>query len=240
MKKSLLNLFLFASILHQVNAQRHVNIYAGYSFINPQNWNRTIEAYNFSRPWLNNSLPQIRTAKTWGFGTSGVIGKGFFLSPEFSFTRYQLSAINTPVSLAIDIKWMRGAMYLDMYPREFQLDSVTYTIRPFFRVGGGASCLLPRVRINNEFVNVDDETYKPIIWSYQLSAGVGCRIALTKRIDIAPVVLYNFMPNVNLEDFSYALNGTKLPNLKDDERLNNFIFFMSLSVRLKNDNIFEN
>ena len=180
MKKTLLNLFLFAGILYQVNAQRHVNIYAGYSFINPQNWNRTIEAYNFSRPWLSNSIPQIRAAKSWGFGTSGVIGKGFFLSPEFSYSRYSSSSENPPVSVAIEVKWLRGSMYLDVYPREFQLDSVTYTIRPFFRVGGGASCLLPRVRINNELVNVDDETYKPIIWSYQLSAGVGCRIALTK------------------------------------------------------------
>lgn len=235
MKKSLLYLFLFASILHQVNAQRHINLYAGLSYINPTNWNRTIDAYNFSRPWLNNSIPQIRSAKTWGFGTSGVIGKGFFLSPEFSFTRYQLSAINTPVSLAIDIKWMRGAMYLDMYPREFQLDSVTYTIRPFFRIGGGASCLLPRVRINNVLVNVDDETYKPIIWSYQLSVGVGCRIALTKRFDLSPVFMYHFSPNIFLEDFSYALHGTQVPDLNDRQKISNLMAMISLSFRLTND-----
>ena len=99
MKRSLLNLFLFASILHQVHAQRHITVYAGYSFINPKNWNRTIDAYNFARPWLKNSIPQIRYAKTWGGGTSGVIGKGFFLSPEFSYSRYSSSSENPPVSL---------------------------------------------------------------------------------------------------------------------------------------------
>jgi hypothetical protein len=126
-------------------------------------------------------------------------------------------------------------MYLDVYPREFQLDSVTYTIRPFVRIGGGASCLLPRVRINNELVNVDDETYKPIIWSYQLSAGVGCRIALTKRIDVSPVVLYHFMPNVNLEDFSYVLHGTQVPDLNDKQKISNLMAMISLSFRLTND-----
>lgn len=232
MKKTLLLFILSIFIGTTISAQRHINIYAGYSFINPQNWNRTIEAYNFSRPWLSNPIPQIRTAKTWGFGTSGVIGKGFFLSPEFSYSRYTSSSENPPVSVAIDIKWFRGSMYLDMYPREFKLDTVAFTIRPFIRIGGGASSLLPQVITNNVFVNVDYETYKPIVWSYQLSAGLGCRIALTKRIDLSPVILYNYMPNVNLEDFSYALHGTQVPNLKDDESLKNFIFFLSLSFRM--------
>ena len=240
MIKTLLQIVLLICIGITTSAQRHINIYAGYSIIHPENWNRTIETYNFSRPWLSNTLPLIRTAKTWGFGSSGVIGKGFFLSPEFSYSRYSSSSENLPVSIAIDLKWLRGSMYLDMYPREFKLDSVAYIIRPFFRIGGGASCLLPRIRINNELVNVDDEAYKPIIWSYQLSTGIGCRIALSKRIDITPVILYNYMPNVNMEDFSYALNGNQVPNLIDDERLNNLFFLMSLSVRLKNDNIFEN
>ncbi len=235
MKKSLLNLFLFASILHQLNAQRHITVYAGYSFINPQNWNRTIDAYNFSRPWLKNPIPQIRTAKTWGFGTSGVIGKGFFLSPEFSYSRYSSSSENPPVSVAFDVKWFRGSIFLDIYPREFKLDTVAYTIRPFFRIGGGASCLLPRVRINNELVNVDDETYKPIIWSYQLSAGVGCRIALTKRIDIVHVFIYNFTPNVNFKNFSYALHGTQVLDLDDNQKISNLMAMISLSFRLTND-----
>ena len=240
MKKTLLLVILSICIGPTISAQRHINIYAGYSILHPQNWNRTIAAYNFSRPWLINSIPEIRTAKTWGFGTSGVIGKGFFLSPEFSYSRYSSSSENPPVSVAIDLKWMRGSMYLDIYPREFKLDSVAYIIRPFFRIGGGASCLLPRIEMNNVLVEMDNETYKPIIWSYQLSAGIGCRIALSKRIDITPVILYNFMPYVNLEDFSYALNGNQVPSLKDDERLSNLFFLMSLSVRLKNDNIFEN
>lgn len=235
MKKTLLLFILFVSITQTISAQRHITIYAGYSLINPTNWNRTIDAFNFSRPWLSNSIPQIRTAKTWGFGTSGVIGRGFFLSPEFSYSRYTSSSENPPVSVAIDLKWIRGSIYLDMYPREFKLDTVAYTVRPFFRIGGGASCLLPRVRINNELVNVDDETYKPIIWSYQLSAGVGCRIALTKRIDIVPVFIYNFTPNVNFKNFSYALHGTQVPNLDDNQKISNFIALLSLSLRLTNE-----
>lgn len=110
-------------------------------------------------------------------------------------------------------------MYLDMYPREFQLDTVSYTIRPFVRLGAGGSSILPRVQINNALVDVDDETYKPILWTYQLTAGLGCRIALTKRIDLLPVFLYHFSPNIFLEDFSYALHGTQVPDLNDTQKL---------------------
>ena len=164
-----------------------------------------------------------------------MIGKGFFLSPEFSYSRYTSSSENPPVSVAIDIRWFRGSMYLDVYPREFKLDTVAFTLRPFIRIGGGASCLLPRVRFNNELVNVDEETYKPILWAYQLSTGIGCRIALTNSIDISPVILYNFMPNVNFENFSYALHGTQVPNLSDKQRIHNIMTLLSLSFRLSNE-----
>ena len=235
MKKAFLVSLISICTFSLVHAQRHINLYAGYSFINPQNWNRTIDVFNFSRPWLTNKIPSISKTFTWGFGTSGVIGKGVFLSPEFSYSRYNASSQNAPVSMDIDLKWFRGNMYVDLYPREFQLDSVTFTIRPFIRVGAGASSILPRVRINNELVLVDDETYKPIIWSYQLSVGLGCRIALSKRIDLTPVLLFHYTPNIHLEDFSYALQGNQLPNLNDNQRLNNLMTLISVSYRLVNN-----
>jgi hypothetical protein len=235
MKKAVLVSLFSLGIFSFVHAQRHINLYAGYSFVNPRNWNRTIDAFNFSRPWLANKIPPISKAFTWGFGTSGVIGKGVFLSPEFSYSRYNASSLNTPVSMDIDLKWFRGNMYVDLYPREFKLDSVTFTLRPFVRVGVGASSILPRVSINNVLVGVDDETYKPIIWSYQLSVGLGCRLALSKRIDLTPLILLHYTPNIHLEDFSYALHGTQVPNLNNNQRFSNLMTLMSVSYRLVNN-----
>jgi hypothetical protein len=240
MKKNLFLLILFVGILHQVNCQRHINFYAGLSYINPSNWNRTIEVFNFSRPWLTNKIPNIRKGKSLGLGFSGVVGKGIFLSPEFTYLNYEVSCQNDAFLYAVNLKWLCGNLNVDLYPREFKLDSVPHTFRPFVRLGVGGSSILPRVQINNALVFVDDETYKPILWTYQICSGLGCRIALTKRIDLTPLLVFNYSPNVILEDFSYALNGTNVPSIKDKESLKNFNFFMSLSIRLKNDNIFEN
>lgn len=232
MKKVVLFIFFSVGMFSFLHAQRHINLYAGYSFVNPQNWNRTIDAFNFSRPWLTNEIPPISKAFSWGFGTSGVIGKGVFLSPEFSHSRYNASSQNIPISMNIDLKWFRGNMYVDLYPRELKLDSVSFTLRPFVRVGVGASSILPRVSINNVLVGVDDATYKAIIWSYQLSVGFGCRVALGKRIDLTPLLLLHYTPNIHLEDFSYALHGTQVPNLNDNQRISNLMTLISVSYRL--------
>jgi hypothetical protein len=231
MKKILLILLLSIS-LNQVQAQRYLHLSAGYSDIRPDEWNKTISAYNFARPWLKNELPALRSAMTYGIGYSGVIGKGLFLTPDISYSRYVSAVVNEPANTTVDIRWFRGQMYLDVYPREFKLDSVGHVVRPFFRLGGGASSLLPRVTINDSLTTVDDEPYTPVVWSHQFSAGIGCRFNVAKHIDIVPVIMYHYQPGILLEDFSYALHGTQLPGLIDKQKMGNIQFMLTFSVRL--------
>jgi hypothetical protein len=80
-------------------------------------------------------------------------------------------------------------------------------------LGGGATAFLPRIRFNDELATINDERYDPVIWTYQFHAGIGCRFSVTRWFDVMPVILVNYYPNVDLENYAQALHGTKSPGL---------------------------
>lgn len=231
MKKGIL-ILLFLGFISSLNSQHYLDVQAGYSAINPTQWNRTISAYAFARPWLSDVQPNLKSGFCTSIAYSGVIAKGIFLSPTFSHQVFKSSAETQNSKTDIKIRWMSAGVGVDIYPREFGLDSVGHTFRPFLRVGGGASSLLPRVRFNDSLSTVDDELYKPIVWTYQFNVGIGSRFAINKFLDVTPMVSAAYYPSINLEDFRYALHGTSSPNLSDVQKLVNLQFMIAVSIRL--------
>jgi hypothetical protein len=223
----ILLLFTFSA-----QGQRHLDVSSGYSFINPVDWNRTISAYNFARPWLDEKQPELHSAFSAGLNYSGVISKGLFLSPSLSHQMFKSKAENGNSKADIRFRWMSAELDLDIYPLEFGLDSVGFKIRPFVRVGGGASALLPRVLINDSLSIARGEVYDPIIWTYQFTAGLGCRFSISPTIDITPVFSTSYFPSIDLENFRYALHGTEYPDLTDITSVFRWQFTVALSIRL--------
>jgi len=213
-------------------SQHYLDVQVGYSGINPTQWNRTISAYSFARPWLTDTQPMLKSGFVSSIGYSGVIARGIFLSPTLSHQTFRSVAETAPSNTDIKVRWMSGNLFVDIYPREFGLDSVGHTFRPFVRVGGGASALLPRVRFNDSLATVNDEVYDPVVWSYQFVGGIGARIALNKFIDITPMISAGYYPTIDLEDFRFAIHGTSSPNLSDTQKLTNLQFLLAISVRL--------
>lgn len=230
MKRILILSFIFLSFIGK--SQHYLDVQVGYSGINPTQWNRTISAYSFARPWLTDIQPFLRSGFVSSIGYSGVIARGIFLSPTLSYQTFKSTAETAPSKTDIKVRWMSGNLFVDIYPREFALDSVGHSFRPFLRVGGGASALLPRVRLNDSLSIVDDEVYNPVVWSYQIVVGLGARFAINKFIDVTPMISAGYYPNINLEDFRYALHGTASPNLSDIQKLTNLQFLVAISIRL--------
>ena len=230
MKKYILLGFLLGSV--SVKSQNHLDIGLSYGYSNPTAWNRSISAYNFARPWLKQPLPLLHNTMATSLSFSGVIARGLFLSPTISHSKFNSRTENLPSKAAVQIRWMQAGVGLDIYPMEFGLDSVGYRIRPFVRLGGGATALMPRVYINDSLSTVDDEPYKPLVWSYYFNGGIGCRISITRIIDATPYVGINYFPSIDLEDFNYALHGTAVPNLTNVQKALNLQAGLSLSIRL--------
>ncbi|MEX1190054.1 MAG: hypothetical protein WED33_12410 [Bacteroidia bacterium] len=230
MKK--LSLFIFILLVSSASAQRHLDFQAGYSYINPTEWNKTISAYNYARPWLEEKQPELHSSFRIGVGYSGVIGKGLFLSPSLSHQIFSSYAENGNSKADLRFRWMSAELALDIYPMEFGLDSVSFKIRPFVRIGGGASAILPRVFLNDSLSTARDEEYNPIVWTYQFSGGIGCRFAISNTIDLTPMITTSYFPSIDIENFRYALHGTEQPGLTDIDKFMNWRFTLSLSIRL--------
>lgn len=237
--KNLALIFLFI-IPFSSQGQRYLDIQTGYSFINPTEWNRTISAFNFARPWLDEKQPELHNSLNLGLSYSGVIGKGLFLSPSLSHQMFRSFSENGNSKTEISLRWMSAELALDIYPLEFGLDSVGFKIRPFIRVGGGASALLPRVYMNDSLSLAKGEDYNPIVWTYQFTTGIGCKFSISPSMDITPMITSSYFPSVDLENFRFALHGTEFPNLTDIEQIFRWQFSVALSIRLGSDDDLNN
>jgi hypothetical protein len=231
MKNFLVITFLLFSTL-VLEGQNYLNLYVGYGITAPKELNKSIEAFSYARPWLTNKQPLLESTLTLGLGFTGILAKGLFLSPDFQYNISKSNNKNAAFNSKIDLHWWRGNVNLDIYPFEFGLDSVGFMFRPFVRIGGGASAILPRIYFNDSLATVNDEEYTPHFWTYQFSGGIGCRIYLNRIVDIMPFMQYNFHPNVDVSEYNLALHGTSVPGLSNVSKVSNLQFLLSVSFKL--------
>jgi hypothetical protein len=232
MKK--LRTIVFLSIFFSGNliSQNYFDVSGGMQTLQQTDWNKTIQTYNFNRIWLKEQMPDLRNASNVSIGYSGVLASGLFFSPSLSFSSFKSSATNGEYRSMVRLRWLSVPLCLDIFPLEFGKDSVSSSIRPFLRVGGGASLLMPRVLVNDELVTVGEEPYQPMVWPFFYTAGLGIRYNLNRSIGFMFSAMYLKYPNINLEDFSYALNGNNLVGLKNESSAQTMTFQLSCSFRL--------
>jgi hypothetical protein len=230
--KNLITSFVVLIACMSGEAQNHLDLRVGFSTMQAAEWNRTISAYNFARPWLSEKQPEIHQAADFGIGYSGVIGKGVFLTPELSYQNLKSEATTNANKVLIQMRWFTAGLGIDIYPMEFGLDTVAFGFRPFVRFGAGAAAILPRVYIGDSLAYSSNEIYNPIEWNLAFRAGAGCRIRLSGLIDLTPGFMWNYFPGAALEGFGNALHGTLQPGLNDEDNVHQFVFSLALSFRV--------
>ena len=213
-------------------AQNYFDISGGIQSIQQSSWNETIQTYNFNRVWLKEKMPDLRNSANVGIGYSGVLASGLFFSPSLTFSSFQSSAENGNYSSLVRLRWISAPLSFDIFPLEFGLDSISANVRPFIRVGGGASLLMPRVLINDSLTTVDDELYQPMVWPFFYTAGLGVRYNLNRSIGFLFTAMYLRYPSIELEDFSYALNGNNLVDLTNTTSVHSMTYQLSICLRL--------
>lgn len=208
--------FLLLLMLHAgMQAQNYINIGSGLTDTRIGAWNKSIEAYNFARPWLDKELPTMGLSSNYHAGFTAILARALFISPDVSYHRTVAQAINEDFKTSLRVHRFSGGINFDIFPMEFGLDTVSFIIRPFVRLGGGGSAFLPRVKFNDAITTVNDEAYKPIVWTYQFNFGLGCRFSLSSWFDVMPVIQLGYFPNVELKNFAQALHGTAVPELEN-------------------------
>ena len=232
MKSLLAIIFWGLSFSVPMFAQNYFDISGGIQSIQQSAWNETIQTYNFNRVWLKEKMPDLRNSANVGIGYSGVLASGLFFSPSLTFSSFQSSAENGNYSSLVRLRWISAPFCFDIFPLEFGLDSISANVRPFIRVGGGASLLMPRVLINDSLTTVDDELYQPMVWPFFYTAGLGVRYNLNRSIGFLFTAMYLRYPSIELEDFSYALNGNNLVDLTNTTSVHSMTYQLSICLRL--------
>jgi len=236
MKARLILLLLILLRVSELSAQNYINLGMGYGLSGSREWNKTIDAYNYARPWLDKKLPNLGIAPVYQAGLTAILAKALFISPQLGYLRAGYNAPNEAFQTTLRLHRFSGSLNFEIYPREFGLDTVSFIIRPFVQFGAGASAFLPRIRFNNELATVNDRRYDPVIWSFQLHLGLGCRFWLNHWISLMPVFRFNYSPRVNLENFAQALHGTQVPDLNNQTPLYQPELVLYLCIRLKQNN----
>lgn len=213
-------------------AQNYFDISGGIQSIQQSAWNETIQTYNFSRVWLKEKMPDLRSSANVSVGYSGVLASGLFFSPSVTYSAFKSSAENGNYRSLARVRWISAPLCFDIFPLEFGKDSVSSSVRPFIRVGGGASLLMPRVLINDSLTTVDDELYQPMVWPFFYTAGLGIRYNLNQSIGFLFTTMYLRYPSIDLEDFSYALNGNNLVGLTNKTAVQSMTYQLSFCLRL--------
>ena len=232
MKNHLLVILICLPFSMNLSAQNYFDVSGGIQSIHQSAWNETIQTYNFNRVWLKEKMPDLRNASNVGIGYSGVLASGLFFSPSLTFSSFQSSAVNDNYRSLARVRWISAPLCFDVFPLDFGKDSVSASVRPFIRVGGGASLLMPRVLINDSLTTVDDELYQPMVWPFFYTAGIGVRYNLNRSIGFLFTAMYLRYPTVDLEDFSYALNGNNLVELTNETSVQSMTFQLSFCLRL--------
>lgn len=236
-----IKILLVTSILcgFTLKSQNYFNLTPGFATGNFQEWNQTIRAYNFARPWLKEELPEIRLGLHTGAGFTAILAKAFFISPEINYTLFHCSAKNQLYSSTLNLHIARGQIQFDIFPREVGLDSVWFTFRPFVRIGAGGTTLIPRFRLNEKLVEVRDVKYNPLVWTYHFTFGAGFRYSLSRKFDLMPLIQFFHHPNTELTDFAQAIHGTAVPELTNRDNFFTMQFSIACCFRIGTPDITE-
>jgi hypothetical protein len=226
----IVSILLFgASIL---NGQNHWDFMGGLQSMNPKAWNRTIQAYNFSRVWQNEPMPELRSAMIAGLGFNGVLLKGVYISPQLQYGSFRSLVEQESINTLLRLRWASGIIAFDLFPLEFGLDTVRYRFRPFVRLGAGASLVMPRFLQNDSLVSVNGTIWQPMVWPFFSYAAVGIRVSLNHSLGIVLLASHHFFPEVRLPDYTTAVHGTALPSLKDKDKIHQWNVQFGFSLRL--------
>lgn len=232
MKNAWLSLVFFMTWISTASAQNHWDFQGGRSVLDQVTWNRTIQTYNLSRFWLNEPLPEIQSGWLGGIGFNGVLLKGVYISPQVQYSSFRSAANNPNLNTLLRFRWINGTVAFDLFPLEFRLDTVRYRVRPFVRLGGGASLVMPRMLQNDSLVRVGGEAWQPMVWPFYYHVGLGVRVGLSRSVGLVFTATHSYYPSVNLRDFSTALNSNSLVGLQNDAIVNYWNFNLGLSLRL--------
>ncbi|MEM6297083.1 MAG: hypothetical protein AAF740_00165 [Bacteroidota bacterium] len=192
----------------------------GYRDLGHGYWNEIIRIFNRDRS-LSEEQPQVSSGYFVGLDMGFSLSNHARLLPEFSYTHIQ----SNRNSLAIKQHYWSLGVNLNVYPFGFGtqehcpafahiLYGTSWRNGIYFQFSGGGSLLQARNYLRGQLVEVNGEPYAPDIFSVFLGAGVGYDVVIAERFIVSPLLKVLVYPDLELEDYDFAIHGTEILNLR--------------------------
>jgi hypothetical protein len=217
--------FLISSF--QINAQWTGEI--RYAWLHSPEMDKTIQLYNFSRPWNEKKL----TPLTHGYGaTLGLNWKlhhfrQLHMVPQLGYYWYGTSAQNFDVTKSAGFHLLSFSTVFRYHPRALIKGiQVCGPLGPrwFLTTTPQFNFFMPFVRTDGELLFVEEgEKYRPIKGAFSLGMGTGYHLLTVGNFIITPEISATWYPKVELTDFTEMLNGHNVTGI-DNEFKNMFLF----------------
>lgn len=197
------NLIVFISVLfYSFCHTQEIDGNISYSFINSNQWNKAIQTYNFSRPFLDEKQPLlnhgVNAAFSYLFKSDKKIKQGINLSYSYFRSNAENENLNNRLNLH-----MVNIGYLLRYENQnkwkgFYTDLIiSATSNALFRY------------VNSKPYTVDGDKAKGLGVGGDIAIKAGYQLQKTKRFHISPFAKIGYSPYVYSPNFESVSNQTK-------------------------------
>ena len=224
-------IFLISSF--EMNAQWTGEI--RYAWLHSPEMDKTIQLYNFSRPWNEKKL----TPLTHGYGaTLGLNWKlhhfrQLHMVPQLGYYWYGTSAQNFDVTKSAGFHLLSFSTVFRYHPKALIKGiQICGPLGPrwFLTTTPQFNFFMPFVRTDGELLFVEEgEKYRPIKGAFSLGMGTGYHLLTVGNFIITPEISATWYPKVELTDFTEMLNGHNVTGI--DNGFKNMFLFQG-SIRL--------
>jgi hypothetical protein len=201
MRRIWISLFFFALLAHWSDAQQ-LRFDLGYRYLHAPQWDKAIQTYNFSRPFLEEPQPLLRhgcsATVDWCLPGEGKLRHG----PTLTYSLTRSAADHAGLATSLHLHMLQVGYLIRYAPSQRQAGFYT-------QLSLSASAIALYRRINQEALWLDDARMRAvgIGGEVQLKAGYG--IVVSDGFSIAPFAGVGFSPYLHAPGVERVLNQTQ-------------------------------
>ncbi len=226
-------MIVFTIIAHIACAQPSITIQ--YAYLHSPTFDKILQTYNTSRPWLEDKLHPLTNGYGGKFGWNFRIQKTheIHLLPEIGYARFGASADNNGKFFKVGFHDFTAQVALRMHPRSIYKPAQGAGVlgtRFYISLATGITSFLPYSKTNGERLKWDDETtYREFSFTYQFTIAAGIQYFSIGRFIITPEIGLTWHPTTELTDFAQVVNGHNIVGLNNNA---NNVFLLNGGLRI--------
>ena len=188
--------------------------HAGYQNVTAKQWNRAIQTYNFSRPFLEEKQPNLAGAAQVGMSYLFKNKTPFRYGPGIQYAMVRSTAENGGETDRIQVQWPELVFHFRYY-YSFRDSASGPSNALYIETAPGFSILTMERRIDGELQTVDDTEQRFTGYGVALHTQVGFSWRVSEKLALEPYFSYTYDPLINIPESPVLINQTENFDLRE-------------------------